>query len=154
MESFILVKPDYVPHSDYLVKTLERLISLQGLSQVLEITGREAIEKMGRDFMARFYEPNKDAPHFPTVLDHWTGKPSEVIWLEGGFAFKDTFKIAGIKTDPYDCSSYELRGAAKHLIPAAYQGDANQRKLRNIVHRSDPQQNLERELALLHELLD
>ncbi|MBX4196346.1 hypothetical protein KW805_02045 [Candidatus Pacearchaeota archaeon] len=151
MEGFILIKPDYVQHTTYLRSLASDLIRDQKLDLIIKNV--EHVESIPRQFMEEFYSPHRDAPHFPKVINYWSDQSSAVLWLEGQNVFSDTFKLAGTKTDPMECDINEIRWVAKHLIPHQYIIDSNERKLRNIVHRSDSDLNREREMSLLKKLL-
>lgn len=152
MRSFLLVKPDYYSSTGYLVDLTRDLIRTRKLD--IEITNIEKIPNVNREFIKEFYEPNRKASHFQKVVDYWSNKSSSIIWLYGENIFQKTFNLAGTKTDPLECDVNQIRRAAFNLIPEVYARDENQRKLRNIVHRSDSEDNLIRELKLLDELYE
>ncbi len=148
----LLVKPDYVDHLLVVENVVGELINRRKMP--LKLVHVKKYSWMPRDLVTELYKPNKEAPHYDTVIDYWSGSSFGVILLEGDEdIFKNTLDLAGRNTDPYECNDLEIRGVLKHLIPEVYKTDPNERKLRNIVHRSDSIENWIREMGLLRGFL-
>ena len=145
------MKPDYFMDVSYIVGIARELIGCRNLA--LTIDARTDIPKVTQEFVERLYEPNRASPHFSKVVEYWRNRRSAVIWLLGENAFADTLSLAGLNSDPLEGKPGELRYSLSYLIPSQYQTDPNQRKLRNIVHRSDSDANRIRELGLIEKFL-
>ena len=152
MKGFLLIKPDYLKDTETIVELAKSIIRERKLQ--ISVVKVPHISKITREFITQFYEQQRTALHFPIVVNYWTNKPTSLILLDGEDIFADTFKLAGAQTDPYNGNPGELRYEGRHLIAPEYREDSNQRKLRNIVHRSDSDGNRTRELALLERLIE
>ncbi|HLC31210.1 MAG TPA: nucleoside-diphosphate kinase [Candidatus Nanoarchaeia archaeon] len=149
MRGFLLVKPDYVGSTWALISLAKSIIRVRNLPLLL--LESRATPPIPQSFVEKFYEPHQNAPHFPRVVEYWSDKPTALLILEGPRVFTDTLLLSGSKTDPLECSPGELRYDARHFIPVHCNSNPNERKLRNIVHRSDSEENLIREMSLLRQ---
>ena len=154
MDAPLVVKPDYVQKAHVILSHANRIIRQNSFE--LRLKGVQRVSRITGEFVEEFYSPNKTAPHFQRVVDYWENMPIKVIWFSFNGSAEDAcnalLDLAGRETDPYRGKEGELRYDASELILPCYAFDANERKLRNIVHRSDSPENLVRESDLIKSL--
>jgi nucleoside-diphosphate kinase len=125
-QTLVMVKPDGVSRG--LIGEVIQRLERQGLS----IVGLKLLW-LDQKLAERHYEPHKEKPFFPELLEYITSGPVVAIAVSGDSA------IARVR---------RLIGATRDAAPGSIRGDFATSVTRNVVHGSDSAESAARELGL------
>ena len=133
-KSFILIKPDHVANANDIFAMMDALGER-------EITHR--VEHTPREVMENHYSPHKEKYFFDYVVDAFVGRPVVICVYSGENIIEKIKDITGV-TDPKECGPETIRG--KFSDDSLEESIEQKRCCRNVIHRSDCQEEALREI--------
>jgi nucleoside-diphosphate kinase len=140
-KTFIMIKPDHVELADDILEHLDQHGNRIDTSQVDEVP---------RDVIEAHYSPHKDKPFFGNMTDSFVGRSVILAVYEGEGVIQRLMDIIG-PTDPSKAPQDTVRGM--YSDDSLEKAIAEQRPVKNVIHRSDSPEESAREIDVWKQYL-
>ena len=141
-KTFILIKPDHIHVAEEILNHLDKHGS-RILSGKVDSVSKEVIEE--------HYAVHKEKHFFNHMTRSFIGKPVVLAVYEGENIIQKFIEIIG-PTEPCKAPAHTLRG--KYSDDSIEKAEAEKRTVMNVVHRSDSQEEADREIKVWKEHFD
>ncbi|MEK6950116.1 MAG: nucleoside-diphosphate kinase [Nanoarchaeota archaeon] len=134
--TFVMIKPEHVPLAEEI---------LAELSSYGTLMGKAVIEAVPRSMIEEHYAIHRGRPFYHYLVDSFVGRPVVVAVYEGEGIVQKIMERCG-PTDPAKAAKDTIRG--KYSADSLERAIAEQRPVRNVIHRSDSPAEAEREILV------
>lgn len=140
--TFVLIKPDHVALANEIFSELDRYGN-----RIKTVN----IESAPKEIVEDHYSPHKERSQFDSIVDYLVNEPIVIAIYEGEGIINKLMEIIG-PTDPSNASKNTIRG--KYSDDSLEKAIAENRHVKNVIHRSDSPQEAEREIKVWSKYLN
>lgn len=137
--TFVMIKPEHVSRAEEI---------LTELSSYGRLAARAVIDAVPRQIVEEHYAVHRERPFYRYLVDSFVDRPVVIAIYEGNGVVQKVMERCG-PTDPTKAPKDTIRG--RYSSDSLEQAIAEQRPVRNVIHRSDSPAEAEREIGVWKE---